>query len=169
MRPVSRQLWALLLLYLQNCSMYFSAQLLLFDMIFLTLSRKPGKTSFKFCPVFTYSMICHCQQLRFKLNQITRKKSGRTWLTMLLTWEILTRPTRKLWLNQTYQAFEVKSINQIYQKTLVKLGFPGFWGGKFPPGLPGKPGNALLTRHFWLGFLSRDLSYQTFLVNYNQF
>ena len=87
---------------------------------------------------------------------------------MFLTLEILTRPTRKLWLNQTYQAFEVKSINQIYQKTLVKPGLPGFWGGKFQPGLPGKPGNTRLTRHFWLGFLSRDLSYQTFLVNYNQ-
>ena len=33
---------------------------------------------------------------------------------------------------------------------------------------PGKPGNTRLTKHFWLGFLSRDLSYQTFMVNYNQ-
>ena len=48
------------------------------------------------------------------------------------------------------------------------------WGvGKdppqFQPGLPGKPGNTRLAKHFWLGFLSRDLSYQTFMhmVNYN--
>ena len=59
-------------------------------------------------------------------------------------------------------------LNQIYQKTLVKPGLPGFWGGQFQPGLPGKPGNTRLTKHFWLGFLSRDLSYQTFVVNYNQ-
>ena len=59
-------------------------------------------------------------------------------------------------------------LNQIYQKTLVKQGLPGFWGRKFQPGLPGKPGNTRLTKHFWLGFLSRDLSYQTFMVNYNQ-
>ena len=57
-------------------------------------------------------------------------------------------------------------LNQIYQKTLVKPGLPGFGGGKFQAGLPGKPGNTRLTKHFWLGFLSRDLSYQTFMVNY---
>ena len=87
---------------------------------------------------------------------------------MLLRWEIFTRPTRKPWLNQAYQAFEVEILNQIYQKTLVKPGLPGFWGGNFQSGLPGKPGNTRLTKHFWLGVLSRDLSYQTFMVNYNQ-
>ena len=45
---------------------------------------------------------------------------------MLLRWEIFTRLTRKLWLNQAYQAFEVEILNQIYQKTLVKPGLPGF-------------------------------------------
>ena len=106
---------------------------------------------------------------RFKLNQISRKRSGRTRLTMLLRYGILTRPTRKLWLNQAYQPFEVEILNKkIYQKTLVNPGLAGFWGGKFQPGLPGKPGNTRLTKHFWLGFLSRDLSYQTFMVNYNQ-
>ena len=78
------------------------------------------------------------------------------------------RPTRKLLLNQAYQAFELEILNQIYQKNLVKPGLPGFLGGKFQPGLPGKPGDTKLTKHFWLGFLSRDLSYQTFMVNYNQ-
>ena len=87
---------------------------------------------------------------------------------MLLRWEIFTRPTRKPWLNQAYQAFEVEILNQIYQKTLVKRGLPGFWGGNFQSGLPGKPGNTRLTKHFWLGVLSRDLSYQTFMVNYSQ-
>ena len=85
---------------------------------------------------------------------------------MLLRQGILSRHTRKLWLNQAYQAFEVEILNQIYQKTLVKPGLPGFGGGKFQAGLPGKPGNTRLTKHFWLGFLSRDLSYQTFMVNY---
>ena len=33
---------------------------------------------------------------------------------------------------------------------------------------PGKPGNTRLTKHFWLGFLSRDLRYQTLMVNYTQ-
>ena len=126
--------------------------------------------------------------LRFKLNQITRKRSGRTRLTILLRWEIFTRPTRKPWLNQAYhasevrdfnqayqetllnqayQAFEVEILNQIYQKTLVQSGLQGFWGGKCQPGLTGKPGNNRLTKHFWLAFLSRDLSYRTFMVNYN--
>ena len=149
--------------------MYFSA----LDMIFLTLSWKPGNS-----PVIVLSFVYIfydlslstrlTKLLRFKLNQITRKRSGRTRLTMLLRWEILTRPTRKLWLNQAYQAFEVEILNQIYQKTFVKPGLPGFWGGKFQPGLPGKPGNTRLTKHFWLGFLSRDLCYQPFMVNYNQ-
>ena len=149
--------------------MYFSA----LDMIFLTLSWKPGNS-----PVIVLSFVYIfydlslstrlTKLLRFKLNQITRKRSGRTRLSMLLRWEILTRPTRKLWLNQAYQAFEVEILNQIYQKTLVKPGLPSFWGGKFQPGLPGKGGNTRLTKHFWLGFLSRDLSYQTFMVNYNQ-
>ena len=87
---------------------------------------------------------------------------------MLLRYGILTRPTRKLWLNQAYHASGVEILNPIYQKTLVKPGLPGFWGGKFQPGLPGKPGNTRQTKHFWLGFLSRDLSYQTFMVNFNQ-
>ena len=141
--------------------MYFSAQLLLFDMIFLTLSRKPGKNlvnALSFVYIF-YDLSLSTRLiklLRFKLNQITRKRSGSTRLTTLLRWEIFILPTRKPWLNQAYQ------------KTLVKPGLPGFWGGKFQPGLPGKPGNTRLTKHFWLGFLSRDLSYQTFMVNYNQ-
>ena len=111
--------------------MYFSAQLLLLDMIFLTLSRKPGKNlvivlSFVYI-FYDLSLSTRLTKLlRFKLNQITRKRSGRTRLTMLLRWEILTRPTRKLWLNQAYQAFEVEILNQIYQKTLVKPGLPGF-------------------------------------------
>ena len=71
-------------------------------------------------------------------------------------------PTRKPWLNQAYHASEVGDFNQIYQKTLVEPGLPGFWGGKFQPGPPRKPGNTRLTKHFWLGFLSRDLSYQVF-------
>ena len=46
---------------------------------------------------------------------------------MLLTWEILTRSTRKPWLKQAYHAsevrdfynaYKVKNLNQIYQKTL---------------------------------------------------
>ena len=66
---------------------------------------------------------------------------------MLLRWEIFTRPTRKPWLNQAYnasevgdfyqayqetllnqayQAFEAEIFNRIYQKTLVKPGLPGF-------------------------------------------
>ena len=153
--------------------MYFSAQLFLLDMIFLTLSRKPGKNlvivlSFVY-RFYNLSLSTRLTKLlKSKLNQITRKRSGRTRLTMLLRWEIFTRPTRKLWLNQAYQAFEVEILHQIYQKTLVKPGLPGFWGGKFQPGLPGKPGNTRLTKHFWWGFLSRDLSYQTFMVNYNQ-
>ena len=49
--------------------------------------------------------------LRFKLNQITRKRSGKTRLTMLLRWEIFTRPTRKPWLNQAYNASEVGDFN----------------------------------------------------------
>ena len=39
---------------------------------------------------------------------------------------------------------------------------------KLQPGRPGKPGNTRLTKHLWLRFFSRDLSYQTFMVNYNQ-
>ena len=126
-----------------------------------------------FCPLFTYFIILSLSTrliklLRFKLNQITRKRSGRTKLTTLLRWEIFILPTRKPWLNQAYHASDVEIVNQISQKTLVKPGLPGFWGGKFQPGLPGKPGNTRLTKHFWLRFLSRDLSYQTFMVNYNQ-
>ena len=111
--------------------MYFSAQLLLLDMIFLTLSRKPGKNlvivlSFVYI-FYDLSLSTRLTKLlKSKLNQITRKRSGRTRLTMLLRWEIFTRLTRKLWLNQAYQAFEVEILNQIYQKTLVKPGLPGF-------------------------------------------
>ena len=153
--------------------MYFSAQLLLFDMIFLTLSREPGKNlvnALSFVYIF-YDLSLSTRLiklLRFKLNQITRKRSGSTRLTTLLRWEIFILPTRKPWLNQAYHASDVEIVNQISQKTLVKPGLPGFWGGKFQPGLPGKPGNTRLTKHFWLRFLSRDLSYQTFMVNYNQ-
>ena len=84
------------------------------------------------------------------------------------TWEWWNRSKREGCEWYCYQAFEVEILNQINQKTLVKPCLPCFWGGKFQPGLPGKPGNTRLTKHFWLGFLSRDLSYQTFMVNYNQ-
>ena len=57
--------------------------------------------------------------LRFKLNHITRKRSGRTRLTTLLRREIFTRPTRKPWLNQAYQAREVENFNQAYQESLA--------------------------------------------------
>ena len=81
--------------------MYFSAQLLLLDMIFLTLSRKPGKNLFmvlSFVYIF-YDLSSSTRLtkfLRFKLNQITRQRSGRTRLTMLLRSEIFTRPTMPL-------------------------------------------------------------------------
>ena len=102
--------------------MYFSAQLLLLDMIFLTLSRKPGKNlvivlSFVYI-FYDLSLSTRLTKLlRFKLNQITRKRSGRTRLTM---------PTRKPWLNQAYHASEVGDFNQAYQETLVKPGLPSF-------------------------------------------
>ena len=64
--------------------------------------------------------------LRFKLSQITRKRSGRTRLAMLLWWEIFTRPTRKPWIKQAYHASEVGDFNQAYQETLVKPGLPNF-------------------------------------------
>ena len=111
--------------------MYFSAQLLLLDMIFLTLSRKPGKNlvivlSFVYI-FYDLSLSTRLTKLlRFKLNQITRKRSGRTRLTMLLRWEIFTRPTRKPWLNQAYHASEVGDFNHAYQETLVKPGLPSF-------------------------------------------
>ena len=111
--------------------MYFSAQLLLLDMIFLTLSRKPGKNLvnvFSFVYIF-YDLSLSTRLtklLRFKLNQITRKRSGRTRLTTLLRWEIFIRPTRKPWLNQACHASEVETVNQISQKTLVKPGLTGF-------------------------------------------
>ena len=41
-----------LLLYLQKCRMYFSIQLLLLDVIALTLSWKPGETLFTFFAFF---------------------------------------------------------------------------------------------------------------------
>ena len=99
--------------------MYFSAQLLLLDMIFLTLSRKPEKNlvivlSFVYI-FYDLSLSTRLTKLlRFKLNQITRKKSGRTRLTTLLRWEIFTRSTRKPWLNQAYHASEVGDFNQAY-------------------------------------------------------
>ena len=123
--------------------MYFSAQLLLLDMIFLTLSRKPGKNlvivlSFVYI-FYDLSLSTRLTKLlSFKLNQIARKRPGRTRLIMLLRWEIFTRPTRKPWVNQAYHASEVKILNPIYQKTSVKPVLPGFLGGKFQPGLPGK-------------------------------
>ena len=111
--------------------MYFSPQLLLLDMIFLTLSRKPGKNlvivlSFVYM-FYDLSLSTRLTKLlKSKLNQITRKRSGRTRLTMLLRWEIFTRPTRKPWLNQAYHASEVGDSNQAYQETLVKPGLPSF-------------------------------------------
>ena len=64
--------------------MYFSAQLLLLDMIFLTLSRKPGKNL-----VIVLSFV----YIFYDLSLSTR-------LTTLLRWEIFTMLTRKAWLNQ---------------------------------------------------------------------
>ena len=81
---------------------------------------------FTFCAIFTrnYSPLSTglTKLLRFKLNQISGKKSERTRLTMLLTTEILTRPTRKPWLKQAYHASEVGDFNQAYQQTLLKPG-----------------------------------------------
>ena len=131
-----------LLLYLQKCSMYFSTKLLLLDVIALTLLWKPGETLFTFCAVFTCNYLPLSTRLtkllRFKLNQITslgepglpcfwggrffsglRGNPGQIRLTMLLRKGILTRPTRKLWLNQANNAFKVKNLNHIYQKTLI--------------------------------------------------
>ena len=111
--------------------MYFSPQLLLLDMIFLTLSRKPGKNlvivlSFVYM-FYDLSLSTRLTKLlKSKLNQITRKRSGRTRLIMLLRWEIFTRPTRKPWLNQAYHASEVGDFNQAYQETPVKPGLPSF-------------------------------------------
>ena len=129
-------------MYLQKCSMYFSAQLLPLDMIFLTLSRKPGKNlvivlSFVYI-FYDLSLSTRLNKLlRFKLNQITRKRSGRTRLTM---------PTRKPWLNQAYHASEVGDFNQAHQETLVKPGLPSFWGGNFKPDSPENLGSTRLTR-----------------------
>ena len=111
--------------------MYFSAQLLLLDMIFLTLSRKPGKNLvivLSFVYIFNDLSLSTMltKLLRLKLNQITRKRSGRTRLTMLLMWKIFTRPTRKPWLNQAYHDSEVGDFNQAYQETPVKPGLPRF-------------------------------------------
>ena len=121
--------------------MYFSAQLLLLDMIFLTLSRKPGKhlvIGLSYVYIFYDLSLStrHTKLLRFKLNQITRKRSGRNRLTTLLRWEIFTRPTRKPFLNQAYHASGVGDFNQAYQVTLVKPGLPSFRGGNFKPDLP---------------------------------
>ena len=85
--------------------MYFSAQLLLLDMIFLTLSRKPGKNlvivlSFVYI-FYDLSLSTRLTKLlSFKSNQITRKRYWRTRLTTLLRWEIFTMLSRKAWLNQ---------------------------------------------------------------------
>ena len=104
--------------------MYFSAQLLPLDMIFLTLSRKPGKNlvivlSFVY-KFYDLSLSTRLNKLlRFKLNQITRKRSGRTRLR-------LTMPTREPWLNQAYHASDVGDFNQAYQETLGKPGLPSF-------------------------------------------
>ena len=111
--------------------MYFSAQLLLLDMIFLTLSRKPGKNLvivLSFVYIFNDLSLSTMltKLLRLKLNQITRKRSGRTRLTRLLMWKIFTRPTRKPWLNQAYHASEVGDFIQAYQETPVKPGLPRF-------------------------------------------
>ena len=111
---------------LQKYSLYISAHLLPLDMIFLTLSRKPGKNLvivltlvYKF---YDLSLSTRLNKLlRFKLNQITRKRSGRTRLR-------LTMPTREPWLNQAYHAAasDVGDFNQAYQETLVKPGLPSF-------------------------------------------
>ena len=100
---------------------------------FITLSRKPGKNLVIVLSACSHnydlslSTTCRLTNLlRFKLNQITRKRSGRTRLTMLLRWEIFTRRTRKPWLNQAYHASEVGVFNQAYQETLVKPGLPSF-------------------------------------------
>ena len=111
--------------------MYFSAQLLLLDMILSTLSRKPGRNLvIVFSFVYTFydlSLSARLTKLlRFILNQITRKRSERTRLTMLLRWEIFTRPARKPWLNQDYHASEVGDFHQAYQETVVKPGLPSF-------------------------------------------
>ena len=111
--------------------MYFSAQLLLLDMIFLTLSRKPGKNLvivLSFVYIFNDLSLSTMltKLLRLKFNQMTRKRSGRTRLTMLLRWKIFTRPTRKPWSNQAYHTSEVGDFKQAYQDTLVKPGLPSF-------------------------------------------
>lgn len=101
-----------LLLYLQKWNMFFSTKLLHLDVIALTLSWKLRETLFTFCAVFTCNYLPLSTKLtkllRFKLNQITRKKSERTSLTMHLRWEIFFRPTRKAWLNQAYRAFTLR-------------------------------------------------------------
>ena len=107
---------------LQKYSLYISAHLLPLDMIFLTLSRKPGKNLvivLSFVYIFYDSSLSTRlnKLLRSKLNQITRKRSGRTRLTV---------PTRKPWLNQAYHASEVGDFNQAYRETLVKPGLPSF-------------------------------------------
>ena len=138
-------------MYLQKCSMYFSAQLLPLDLIFLTLPRNPEESlvivlSFVYI-FYDLSLSTRLNKLlRFKLNQITRKRSGRTRLTMLLRWEIFTRPTRKPWLNQAYHTSEVEGFNQAYRETLVKPRLPSFWGGNFKPDLPENLGPIRLTR-----------------------
>ena len=115
---------------------------------FITKARKRLVIVFSFVYIF-YDLSLSTmltKLLRFKLNQITRKRSGRTRLTMLLRWKIFTRPTRKLWLNQAYHASEVGDFNQAYQETLVKPGLPNFWGGNFKPDLTENLGYTRFTR-----------------------
>ena len=84
--------------------MYFSAQLVPLDMIFFNFFTKARKNLvIVLSSVYIFYDLSLSTRLtkllRFKLNQITRKRSGRTRLTMLLRWKVFTRPTRKPWLN----------------------------------------------------------------------
>ena len=121
-----------LLLYLQKCSVSFSTQLLPLDVIALTLSRKPGETLFTFCAVFTCNYLPLSTRLtkllRFKLNQITRKKSERTSLTMLLRWEIFFQAYQETLVKPGLPCFysEVGDFNLAYQENLVEPGLQCF-------------------------------------------
>ena len=70
-------------MYLQKCSMYFLAQLLPLDMIFLTLSRKPGKNLvivLSFVYIFYFYVLSLSTRLnkllRFKLNHLGLLEKG---------------------------------------------------------------------------------------------
>ena len=125
----------------KNVACTFQPSSCLFFILFLTLPRNPEENlvivlSFVYI-FYDLSLSTRLNKLlRFKLNQITRKRSGRTRLTTLLRWEIFTRPTRKPWLNQAYHTSEVEEFNQAYRETLVKPRLPSFWGGNFKPDLP---------------------------------